>query len=181
MRHARTAAGGDANATTIEFRSIIPAPPRPAADDKTGTDRVADIEISQISGEADLAAAFDIRREVFCREQGVSEEEEIDGLDAECRHYLVRTGDLAVATARTRTIASGETKIERVAVLAAYRRCGVGRALMECVISDIGKSPMTLNAQLRTVEFYARLGFVAEGEIFDEAGIPHRRMTLRTI
>jgi predicted GNAT family N-acyltransferase len=33
-----------------------------------------------------------------------------------------------------------------------------------------------LHAQTRAAPFYARYGFVAEGEVFEEAGIPHIRM-----
>ena len=39
-----------------------------------------------------------------------------------------------------------------------------------------GLAEVTLNAQVHAVPFYERHGFKAEGELFDEAGIPHRRM-----
>jgi predicted GNAT family N-acyltransferase len=41
---------------------------------------------------------------------------------------------------------------------------------------DRGIRRVRLNAQSRAVAFYARHGFVAEGEEFIEAGIPHRSM-----
>lgn len=136
------------------------------------------LRIAEVAASGGMAAAFDIRREVFCREQGVAEEEEIDGLDGECRHYLAFADGAAVATARTRLLADGMAKIERVAVRLPWRRRGIGRALMEHVIADLGPVPITLNAQLHTVGFYAGLGFVPEGEVFEEAGIDHLRMTL---
>ena len=34
-----------------------------------------------------------------------------------------------------------------------------------------------LDAQVPVISFYERLGFAAEGPVFDDAGIPHRRMT----
>jgi ElaA protein len=49
---------------------------------------------------------------------------------------------------------------------------------MDRAIADLGPVPVALNAQLRTVGFYAGFGFVPEGEVFDEAGIDHLRMTL---
>ena len=108
------------------------------------------LTIAVIDDKADVNAALDIRREVFCVEQGVDESEEIDGLDPECRHYLARLAGEAVGTARTRFLANeGGVKIERVAVL---------------------------NAQLQVENFYARLGFVAKGDVFQEAGIDHVRM-----
>jgi predicted GNAT family N-acyltransferase len=33
-----------------------------------------------------------------------------------------------------------------------------------------------LHAQVQALPFYEKAGFRAEGEVFDEAGIPHRRM-----
>ncbi len=138
------------------------------------------IEITEIGSAAELDAAFDIRREVFCREQGVAEDEEIDGRDGECRHYLVRRNGDAVGTARTRPLGPGDVKIERVAVLAPHRGATIGRALMTRIMSDIsaddGAARMVLNAQTRVEAFYARLGFISEGGVFDEAGIPHVRM-----
>ena len=135
-----------------------------------------ELEILQVNDPQDLALALDIRRVVFCQEQGVSEEIEIDGRDDQCRHYLVMAGRTAVATARTRKLADGEIKIERVAVLARYRGKGIGRDLMKKITADIGSAPMVLHAQLHSADFYERLGFSAEGGVFDEAGIPHVRM-----
>jgi predicted GNAT family N-acyltransferase len=42
-----------------------------------------------------------------------------------------------------------------------------------------GHRIVKLNAQTHAVGFYARHGFVAEGEEFMEAGIPHVVMTSR--
>ena len=41
------------------------------------------LTIAVVDDKADVNAALDIRREVFCIEQGVDESEEIDGLDPE--------------------------------------------------------------------------------------------------
>ncbi len=136
------------------------------------------VKIIEVNGAADMDRALEIRREVFVREQGVPEGEEMDGLDAACRHYLARLDDEPVATARTRILTGGEAKIERVAVRARLRRLGIGRALMRRLIADLAPSPIALNAQLRSVGFYQGLGFKAEGDIFLDAGIVHIRMVL---
>lgn len=69
-------------------------------------------------------------------------------------------------------------KIERVAVLKAHRGDGVGAALMRWTLAHIrGARTVALGAQLTALTFYERLGFVAEGAVYDDAGIPHRRMT----
>lgn len=137
------------------------------------------IEIGQDSDRTanlDMASAFAIRREVFCVEQGVSEVEEMDGRDEQCRHYLAITAGVAIGTARTQTLPSGDTKIERVAVLKPHRRSGIGRLLM-IHIMDTAPSNMVLNAQTAVQRFYAELGFVTEGAKFEEAGIEHIHMT----
>ncbi|MFT5440693.1 MAG: putative GNAT family N-acyltransferase [Alphaproteobacteria bacterium] len=134
------------------------------------------IRVSEINSSGDMARAFEIRRVVFCDEQGVSRMEEFDGLDETCRHYLAGVEQLSVATARTRRLETGETKIERVAVLKGYRGLGVGRVLMRQIMEEIGGAPMVLNAQFHTKAFYKGLGFSTVGEIFDEAGIDHVKM-----
>ena len=56
---------------------------------------------------------------------------------------------------------------------------GIGRLLMVRVLSDAARSGYecaVLNSQVQACPFYAKLGFEIEGEPFDEAGIPHRRM-----
>lgn len=135
------------------------------------------LTIAVVDDEDDVNAALAIRREVFCSEQGVDEAEEIDGLDSECSHYLARLAGEAVGTARTRFLAEGDgVKIERVAVLKSLRGRGIGKALMIRALADITVGPAVLNAQLQVESFYARLGFIARGEIFQEAGIDHVRM-----
>lgn len=137
------------------------------------------LRIDEIAGEADMDAAFAIRNEVFCIEQKVDRDEEFDGRDDQCRHYLARLDGRPVGAARIRVIDDAETKIERVAVLADLRGQGIGRVLMERTIADVagsGTRRIVLNAQCHAETFYAALGFVTEGGVFDEAGIPHVRM-----
>jgi len=73
---------------------------------------------------------FAVRRAVFVREQGVDESEEMDGRDEAATHFVGYDDGDPVGTARLRTVGDGVGKVERVAVLAAHRGSGVGRALM---------------------------------------------------
>ena len=132
--------------------------------------------------DADRHAAMRIRFAVFVDEQRVSAELEPDEYDAVALHLLAldpRTGE-AVGTARVVDKGDGVAKIGRVAVLAPYRGIGAGRALMEFALERARRAGLTLavlDAQVPVIPFYERLGFVAEGPVFDDAGIPHRRMT----
>jgi predicted GNAT family N-acyltransferase len=119
-----------------------------------------------------------VRREVFIDEQGVTEREEIDGLDPGCIHIVAEQDGQAVGCARLRRT-PGATKVERVAVVARLRSTGLGRALMEEAEAEAERRdwrPLALHAQLASVGFYEHLGWRAEGPVFEEAGIPHRRM-----
>lgn len=117
-----------------------------------------------------------VRETVFVQEQGVPLELEWDGRDAEALHLLAedRHGQ-PVGTGRL--LPDGH--IGRMAVLAGWRGRGVGtallRRLMELGLAQ-GHRRLVLAAQLTAVPFYQRLGFEPVGEVFQDAGIPHRRM-----
>jgi predicted GNAT family N-acyltransferase len=138
---------------------------------------------SLISSPADLEHAFAIRREVFVDEQNVAAEDEYDEFETTSRHFLACVDKQPAGTARWRRTTNG-TKLERFAVRATFRRSGVGKALVQAVLSDVfTQTPapvgeIYLNAQLTAIPLYAGFGFVAVGPEFDECGIMHRKMTL---
>ena len=121
------------------------------------------------------ARASAVRAAVFVEEQGVSQEEEQDGRDAQCVHALARLNGVVVGTGRLRP----EGGIGRMAVLPAYRGKGVGgmllQALLQAAISR-GHDQVYLAAQEHALAFYLRYGFLPEGERFFEAGMPHVMM-----
>ncbi|MNL75333.1 hypothetical protein D3C87_2011180 [compost metagenome] len=51
------------------------------------------------------------------------------------------------------------------------------RAILESARAE-GVNELRLESQTHALAFYERLGFVAEGPEFDDAGIPHRLMRL---
>ena len=129
----------------------------------------------------DFAICCAIRMEVFVEEQQVPKELELDEHDPVATHFLAFAGGRAIGTARMRALGE-DAKAERVAVLAAERVGGAGRALMDAIEREArrqGRPRVVLNAQVAVIPFYERLGYRAEGEVFDEAGIPHRHMTKR--
>ena len=142
---------------------------------------MADLVISEAVSEDDREACYGIRIAVFCGEQKVSRKIEFDGLDGACRHYLARRRGAAVGTARTRPLGDGVVKFERIAVLKAFRGRDIGRALMDRALADAredGHGVALLHSQTHAGGFYGRMGFLQEGGEFEEAGIPHVRMTL---
>jgi len=120
-----------------------------------------------------------LRLEVFVEEQRVPLDEEEDGLDPECLHFLAYADGQAVGTARLRFL-DGAAKAERVAVRASLRGSGVGRALMRALEAEAGRQgarTLRLNAQVSALPFYEALGYEASGPVFEDAGIPHRAMS----
>lgn len=128
---------------------------------------------------ADRAACLALRRAVFIEEQGVPEALELDGEDDVCIHVLALDDDgRAIGTARLKRTDAG-AKVQRVAVAADRRRHGVGRHIMASLEDEarrVGVRRVVLSSQVSAIPFYERLGYVASGPVYDDAGIPHRDM-----
>ncbi len=127
----------------------------------------------------DIDTCRALRRTVFIEEQGVSEADEVDGLDGAAIHLLALVEDRAVGTARI-LLKQEAGKIGRVCVLPEARGTGLGaaliRAALDCLRTLPGLTEARLGAQSHATEFYEKLGFVVEGDEFLDAGIPHRHM-----
>lgn len=138
-----------------------------------------DISYKVVESDQDRRTAFEIRRLVFVVEQNVAEEIEYDEYEASAIHYLALLAGEAVAAARA-VIYGDWGKIGRVAVLREHRGKGIGIGITRFVEDDLRKRGLTkffLHAQTWVQEFYAKLGYVSEGEIFQEADIDHVKMT----
>lgn len=125
----------------------------------------------------DLETCLRLRRIVFMDEQGVSEADEIDGLDPECLQLLAFVDDVPAGTARI-YLEGSTVKIGRVCVLSSYRGTGLGADLIRKAL-EVSKGKATqakLGAQTYALAFYERLGFEAVGAVYDDAGIPHQDM-----
>jgi predicted GNAT family N-acyltransferase len=125
--------------------------------------------------------AYPIRKRVFIDEQGVPEEMELDEYDPTAHHALAYLNSECIGTARLVTLPGDVGRIGRMAVLPMHRRQGLGGKLL-CALLELSKSQgitkLELHAQLSAIAFYEQYGFIAQGEIYDEAGIAHRDMIL---
>lgn len=128
----------------------------------------------------DFSVIEQIRSTVFQLEQLISAEDEFDGKDAESIHLLAYIESQPVGTLRIRNIGQGIVKIERLAVLKAWRSQGVGKQMMEQAIAYLKQlgtyKVVKIHAQAHLEKFYTNLGFQAQGERFIEAGIEHLLM-----
>lgn len=117
-----------------------------------------------------------IRHEVFVLEQNVPAELELDDLDQACVH-AVAYDQQGQAIATGRLLPDGH--IGRMAVRQGGRGQGVGGVILQALMAQArqrGDLQVVLNAQVHAAPFYARHGFVQEGEEFMDAGIVHIAM-----
>ncbi|HUS26600.1 MAG TPA: GNAT family N-acetyltransferase [Nevskiaceae bacterium] len=142
------------------------------------TEQHQSLQIETRGGTEDISDALAVRWAVFVEDQDVPVDLEIDGLDAEAEHFIGYVGDEAVAAARIRPYGHEGVKVERVSVLAAHQGKGYGKTLMRHILGrlDAQERPSVLEAQVHALGFYENLGYSATGDVFMDAGIPHRKM-----
>ena len=148
--------------------------------------------VVRLAGPQDLDAAYALRHDVFVVGQCVPVELERDELDAAADHAVaLDAGGAVVGTGR---LVDGRIDQEgllepgspgtvgtvgRMAVAAAARRSGTGRALLDLLVqraAQRGLPAVELHAQLHARAFYERAGFTPSGDVYLEAGIEHQGM-----
>ena len=126
----------------------------------------------------ELPQVMALRVAVFCEEQGVPEELERDAHDATALHLVVDEGGVVAGTCRL--VGDGEVmRLGRMAVARERRGAGLGALLLAGAheaARAAGAREVELHAQVDVRGFYERAGYVAEGEVFEEAGIAHVTM-----
>lgn len=139
------------------------------------------ILIQKVYSEPEIQKCFGIRLKVFVEGQNVPHEEEIDGKDDQCQHYLVSIEGKPVGTARIQYL-DDIAKIERVAILPEHQGMSLGKMLMNQIISDLKESndftKAKLGSQTHAIPFYEKLGFKICSEEYLDAGINHKDMEL---
>ena len=130
----------------------------------------------------DVYAILKLRTDVFFLEQKI-DETELDDRDqeVETRHYRIVDDQGTAAYLRTLfdsdpTHRDAHRLVSRVVVRADRRGEGLAQNLLAEVIARHGTEPMLLHAQEYIAPLYARYGFVAFGDVYEEAGLPHLSM-----
>lgn len=136
----------------------------------------ADVHVEVVDYATALQDLRRVREAVFIEEQGVPRDLEQDALDPLCHHVIARdAGGAPIGTARL----TPDHRIGRMAVLSAWRGRGVGEALLRALLAEARQRQwpaVSLHAQVDAEPFYARHGFLPEGDRFFEAGIEHQGM-----
>lgn len=138
----------------------------------------------------EVSRAYALRHEVFVLEQGVPAELELDELDEAADHFVVEdSAGEVVGAGRLVVEPAGFAAVEpslgpvghlgRLAVRKSARGGGHGVALVRAIEARArsrGLAVLVLSAQTHAIGFYERLGYQAYGDVFDDAGLPHRWM-----
>ncbi|MFS0655766.1 GNAT family N-acetyltransferase [Bacillus sp. 179-C3.3 HS] len=134
-----------------------------------------------VSTQAQREDAYYVRKEVFVKEQAVPLEIEIDELEDKAIHFIIYNDDeKPQATARLRIIEGTKAKLERICVLKEARSFGLGHKLLDALEAEAiakGATEAVMHAQVQALAFYEKKGYRAVSEPFEEAGIPHVKMT----
>jgi len=128
-----------------------------------------------------LSQLKNIREKVFIQEQKVTPQLEWDGMDEKAIHFLVFNDNAAIGCARAIVI-KDHMQLGRMAVLKEYRGQGIGSALLEkaMTIAKLNQlSAIYISAQCHAIDFYKKFGFEVTSDIYLDAEIPHRDMTLK--
>lgn len=125
-----------------------------------------------------MSKAHKIRHEVFVIGQNCPEELEWE-YEEDSTHFILFDSSKSKATARYRITSNG-CKLERFAVLKSERGNGFGKKILKFILSDLSdfNGLIYLHAQVDVIPFYEKIGFIKEGNQFEEAGIQHYKMYL---
>ena len=137
------------------------------------------LNVKKITSTDEFTHAHTIRELVFQQEQGVEPALEFDGQDEISEHIIAYLDGQPVGTARIRYLDDRTAKIERLAVLPIARGKGIGKQIMQLALDIAAKKNIqeaVIHAQHYIMGLHQKLGFEREGEVFEEAGIPHVKM-----
>ncbi len=132
------------------------------------------MRIEEITWQSTMQAALKaVRTQVFIIEQHVPLSIEWDEHDAEAIHLLAfDDANHAIGCARILT----KGRIGRMAVLSAWRRQGVGHALLMKALEickRLGMTQVALSSQTHAIKFYQQYGFVVTSDAYIDANIWH--------
>lgn len=143
----------------------------------------SDLRFLPVTDDALWAAARMVRQRVFVEEQACPPDEEWDAWDdwagSGAHHVVMQVDGETAGTARWHPVVhegAAAAKLERFAVLPAFRGRGLGQALVAHVAADAaraGYARQVLYAQAHLERFYEAHGFRRCGETFWEVGILH--------
>jgi predicted GNAT family N-acyltransferase len=137
--------------------------------------------IKQPETPEDFSQYYGLRYRILRAPWGEPEGSEIDDIEDECFHIMVKNNDKAVGVGRLQFNSADVAQIRYMAVDKKYERNCIGRMIVDALEQEAAHSNVhlvVLDAREPAVGFYQKLGYSIEGKsyvLFDE--IQHYRMT----
>jgi predicted GNAT family N-acyltransferase len=138
------------------------------------------IEAVMLSSKEAVQEIFDIRDDVFTREQGMDPKVQKDAYD-NFAHYVYVTVDGKPAGTGRIIYKDDEYLIGRIAVLKEFRGQQLGDLIVRMLVDygfKLGAETVHVHSLLYAVGFYEKVGFSLNGDAFIEAGLEHVDMTI---
>jgi len=137
------------------------------------------------SSNPDLDAGYALRREVFEVEQNIPRPLDRDPFDYSADH-VVAYDDAArcVGTGRIVRLDARTAQIGRMAVAADQRKHGVGALVLDALermATMRGLSEIVIHSQLPAESFFRNRGYIREGDVFHDQGVPHLVMRKKLV
>ncbi|MFN8230685.1 MAG: GNAT family N-acetyltransferase [Bacteroidia bacterium] len=127
-----------------------------------------------------LHRIYTLRSKVFIVEQNCVYND-VDAIDLISFHLLIEHQNSLIAYCRIYLVENC-FHIGRVVVDLNFRKSGIGKKLMQNAIEFCKNQNSTLaikiSAQNYLIKFYNNLGFIEQGNVYLEDGIPHVKMEL---
>lgn len=98
------------------------------------------------------------------------------------QHYGFYLGGILVGVCVVRNQRGTSVKVRQIAIAAEYQRQRFGTMMMLNLLSILRKEGVTqveLNSRANVIGFYEELGFLCDGEEFEEIGLAHQKMVAK--
>lgn len=141
-----------------------------------------------VAGPDELASHYEIRHQIFVREQQLFSESDVDAHDArgDVLHVLGWCGGVPAGAVRLYPLDqdAGTWQGDRLAVLPEFRAAGLGAPLVRFAVATAGRRGgvvMLAHVQVANERFFTRLGWTRQGEVEVYVGRPHVVMTIALV
>ncbi len=135
--------------------------------------------IKQLTTNEELENFIAIRKQVFVQEQNIDINIELDGNDdiysQSFLYYGIYLDNKLIGGCRLQKIES-DFKVQRFAILKAYRHQGFGSQLLETLDKLYRNHDLLLSSQVHAVKYYEKNGFKVIGKPYIVADIKHLPM-----
>ena len=125
----------------------------------------------------DHDAGYGLRRAVFETEQNIPRPLDRDPFDYSADHVVAYDeSGRCVGTGRIVRLDVRTAQVGRMAVAADQRKHGIGGLVLDALermATLRGVSEIVIHSQMPSEPFFAKRGFVREGDMFHDQGVPH--------